>query len=88
MCSQDGRGHARPGVNAAGCSCTGLTCGCGCLVTKEPGLAAWDGLEVRVLRGLRHGLGSGGQECIEVLQPRDLGHRKRCNSCSWTEKVR
>lgn len=50
----------------------GLTCCCGSLVTEEPGLAAWDGLEVCVLRGLRQGLGSGGQECIEVLQPCDL----------------
>lgn len=58
--------HWEPGSAVVGPCC------CGSLVTEEPGLAAWDGLEVCVLRGLRQGLGSGGQECIEVLQPCDL----------------
>lgn len=42
------------------------------LVTKEPGLAAWDSLELSVLWGWRQALGSGSQECIKVLQPCDL----------------
>lgn len=42
------------------------------LVTKEPGLAAWDSLEFSILWGRRQALGSGSQECIKVLQPCDL----------------
>lgn len=61
--------HWEPGSAVVGPCC------CGSLVTEEPGLAAWDGLEVCVLRGLRQGLGSGGQECIEVLQPCDTSAR-------------
>lgn len=52
-----------------------LTCCCGDPVTKEPGLAPWDDLEVRVLRGRWQVLGSRGQECVEVLQPCDLEDR-------------
>lgn len=47
-------------------------CRCGGLLTKEPGLAAWHNLQVGVLRGLWQVLGSGSQECVEVLQPRNL----------------
>lgn len=47
-------------------------CCCRCLVSEQSGLAARDDLEARVLRGLGQALGSGSQECIEVLQPRDL----------------
>lgn len=42
-------------------------CCCGRPVTEEPGLAAWDDLEVQALRGRWEVLGSAGQECIEVL---------------------
>lgn len=51
----------------------GLTWGCGRLVTEESGLAARDGQKLCVLRGLWQRLGAGGQECVEVLQPSDLG---------------
>lgn len=57
-----------------------LTCCCGCPVTEEPGLAAWDDLEVQVLRGRWQVLRSAGQESIEVLQPRDLEDRQHYGS--------
>ncbi|KAB1256775.1 hypothetical protein Cadr_000029879 [Camelus dromedarius] len=72
VCSQEGEGPTCPGVDATRCGCVGLTCGGGCLVTEEPGLAAWDGLKVRILRGRRQGLGSGSQETgivTEQAQP-------------------
>lgn len=47
-------------------------CGFGCPVAEEPRLAALDNLETRVLRGLRQVLGLSSQECVEVLQLRDL----------------
>lgn len=53
-----------------------LTCCLSRLVTKEPGLAAWDGLEPDVLGGRRQALGSGSQECIKVLQPCDLEDKR------------
>lgn len=64
------------GRHTGGCGPVGLTCCHGGLVTEEPGLAAWDDLEVCVLRGLWQVLGPSSQECIEVLQPRDLQDRK------------
>lgn len=63
-------------ANTTGCDHAGLTCCCGHPVTKEPGLAAWDDLEVWVLRGRWQVLGSGSQECVKVLQPCDLKDRK------------
>lgn len=56
-----------------------LTCCLSGLVTKEPGLAAWDGLELSILWGWRQALGSGGQECIKVLQPCDLEDKRTEN---------
>lgn len=53
-----------------------LTCGFGCPVAEEPRLAALDNLETRVLRGLRQVLGLSSQECVEVLQLRDLENRQ------------
>lgn len=53
-----------------------LTSGFGCPVAEEPGLAALDNLETRVLWGLRQVLGLGSQECVEVLQLRDLENRQ------------
>lgn len=46
-----------------------LTCCLGGLVTKQPGLAAWYGLEPSILWGWRQALGSASQECVKVLQP-------------------
>lgn len=54
----------------------GLTCCLSGLITKEPGLAAWDGVELSIIWGRRQALGSGSQECIKVLQPRDLENRE------------
>ena len=54
----------------------GLTCCLSGLITKEPGLAAWDGVELSILWGWRQALGSGSQECIKVLQPCDLENRE------------
>lgn len=51
----------------SGLMASGLTCCCGRPVTEEPGLAAWNDLEVQALRGRWEVLGSAGQECIEVL---------------------
>lgn len=86
VCVQPGGWRARSlWVDTAG---PGLTWGCGRLVTEEPGLAARDGQKLCVLRGLWQRLGAGGQECIEVLQPSDLGCRKHCNSCGQAGKVR
>lgn len=53
-----------------------LTCCLSGLVTKEPGLAAWDGLELGILWGWRQALGSGSQECIKILQPCDLEDKR------------
>lgn len=53
-----------------------LTCCLSGLVTKEPGLAAWDSLEFSILWGRRQALGSGSQECIKVLQPCDLEDKR------------
>ena len=86
VCVQPGGQRARsPWVDTAG---PGLTWGYGRLVTKEPGLAAGNGQKLCVLRGLWQRLGAGGQECVEVLQPSDLGCRKHCNSCGQAGKVR
>lgn len=60
-------------------------CCCGCLVTEEPDLAAWDDLEICALRGLWQVLGSSNQECIEVLQPRDLEDRKHYHAGATRE---
>lgn len=54
----------------------GLTCCLSGLITKEPGLAAWDGVELSIIWGRRQALGSGSQECIKVLQPCDLENRE------------
>lgn len=75
------RGFLWPlGPSTAGCTMAGgggwLTCCLSGLVTKEPGLAAWDGLELSILWGWRQALGSGGQECIKVLQPCDLEDKR------------
>lgn len=75
MCRQQGLAEGLPWVGT-GVVCMWLTCCCRCLVSEQSGLAARDDLEARVLRGLGQALGSGSQECIEVLQPRDLEHRK------------
>lgn len=75
--SKDSTGHALPlGWHTVGRGNEGLTCRCSCLITEELGPAAWDDLEVRALWGLWQVLGSSSQECIEVLQPRDLADRK------------
>lgn len=86
VCVQPGgqRAHS-PWVDTAG---PGLTWGYGRLVTEEPGLAARNGQKLCVLRRLWQRLGAGGQECVEVLQPSDLGCRKHCNSCGQAGKVR
>lgn len=63
-------------VDTEGCGHVALTCCRGHPVTEESGLAPWDDLEVRVLRGRWHVLGSRGQECVEVLQPCDLEDRR------------
>lgn len=78
-CSTRWRGFLWPlGPSTAGCTMGGraLTCCLSGLVTKEPGLAAWDGLELSILWGWRQALGSGGQECIKVLQPCDLEDKR------------
>lgn len=56
--------------------CVALTCCLPGLVTKEPGLAAWDGLELGILWGWRQALGSRSQECIKILQPCDLEDKR------------
>lgn len=64
--------HTTPGPHHFTTHSVELTCCLSGLVTKEPGLAAWDSLELSVLWGWRQPLGSGSQECIKVLQPCDL----------------
>lgn len=64
--------HATPGLQHVTRHSVELTCCLFGLVTKEPGLAAWDSLELSILWGRRQALGSGSQECIKVLQPCDL----------------
>lgn len=78
VCDASGRdreGRATSGSTQRDMARWGLTCCRGHPVTEQPGLAPWDHLEVRVLRGRWQVLGSCGQECVEVLQPCDLEDR-------------
>lgn len=72
MCVQAARPRRARAFRADTRRGLGLTCCRGCPVTEEPGPAARDDLEVRALGGRWQVLGSAGQECIEVLEPRDL----------------
>lgn len=78
MRSQEGAGQVGEASRPAGKRdrpAPRLTGSCRGLATEEPGLAARDHLEASVLGGRWQALGSGGQECIEVLQPCDLEER-------------